>query len=395
MFRLQWFAGIMLEKRMKYNFDEQIDRRNSGSVKWNKYAGQDIVSMWIADMDLPTPPPIIEAMHKHLDHGLLGYTEPLDEFFAVLQSMLQRLHNWNVEREWIIPLPTLVPGLHGACRAVCAPGEKVITCIPVYGLFFPVAPLSGCSLTTVPLAIENNKWKFDVDQMSAALTPETRMLLFCNPHNPVGRMYSRTELEDIAGVCEERDLVICSDEIHCDLILDEGKQHIPTATLSKEIADRTITLMSPGKTYNLGGMNTGFAVISNPALRKKFQRTLEGITPYVNMLGITAMQAAYSKCEDWYSELIPYLRGNRELVFEAVSAMRGLSTTKVEATYLAWIDVRGLDTDDPVKFFEDAGVGLFDGNAFGTDGFLRLNFACPRPVLKKALNRMHTACSKQ
>jgi len=380
---------------MTYNFDEQIDRRNSGSVKWNKYAGQDVLPMWVADMDFQTPPPIIDALHRHIDHGVLGYTEPSDDFFDVIQSMLQNLYVWQVEREWIIPLPSLVPGLHGACRAVCAPGETVLTLIPVYGLFFPVAPLSGCSLTSVLLVLENNRWKFDLARMSAAVTPDTRLLMFCNPHNPVGRMYTQTELEEIAGFCEENNLVICSDEIHCSLVLDQDKQHIPMATLSPEIADRTITLMSPAKTYNLGGMNCGFAIISNSKLRKKFYHVTDGIMPYVNMLGITAMRAAYDECDEWYGELIEYLRANRDLVYEAVSAMPGLTTTHVEATYLSWIDVRNLDTDDSVKFFEDAGVGLFDGNAFGTQGFVRLNFACPRPVLKKALNRMHTACSKQ
>lgn len=380
---------------MKYNFDTIIDRRNSGSVKWNEYAGRDIVPMWVADMDFQTPPPIIDAIRRQLEHGVLGYTEPAHEFYGVLQALLERLYGWQVEREWIILLPSLVPGLHGACRAVCSPGDVVFTLIPAYSLFFPVAPLSGCRLTSVPLMCENNRWVFNTVQMSEAITPDTRLLLFCNPHNPVGRLYTRSELEEIAGFCTENNLVICSDEIHSGLILDEDSQHIPLATLGPEIADRTITLMSPGKTYNLGGLNCGFAVISNLVLRRKFHRATEGIMPYINMFGITAMQAAYSDCGDWYEELITYLRGNRDIVYDTVSGIPGLSTTHVEATYLAWIDARELDTNDPVTFFEDAGVGLFGGKEFGMKGFVRLNFACPRSLLNKALARMHSACSKQ
>ena len=378
-----------------YNFDTEIDRCNSGSVKWNKYTGRDVVPLWVADMDFQTPPPIIDALHRQLGHGVLGYTEPSKEFYGVIQAMLERLYGWQVEREWIVLLPSLVPGLHGACRAVCSPGDTVFTLIPVYSLFFPVAPLSGCRLTSVPLTREHDQWNFDTGQMSEAITPGTRLLLFCNPHNPVGRVYTRSELEDIAGFCTEHNLVLCSDEIHCGLVLDEDRHHIPLATLSPEIAGRTITLISPGKTYNLGGMNCGFAVISNPELRRKFYHATEGIMPYVNMLGVTAMQAAYSECENWCAELIAYLRENRDTVYDAVSAMPGLSTTPVEATYLAWIDARELDTDDPVTFFEDAGVGLSDGKEFGMEGFVRLNFACPRSLLEKALNRMHNACTSQ
>jgi cystathionine beta-lyase len=379
---------------LKYNFDKEIDRRNSGSVKWNEYAGRDIIPMWVADMDFQTPPPIIDAIRRQLDHGVMGYTEPTKEFYGVIQAMLERLYDWQVEEEWIVLLPSLVPGLHGACRAVCSPGDTVFTLVPAYPLFFPVAPLSGCRMTRVPLIRENSRWIFSIDQMSKAITPDTRLLMFCNPHNPVGRVYSRLELEDIAAFSIEHNLVLCSDEIHCGLILDEDRRHIPIATLAPEIAGRTITLMSPGKTYNLGGMNCGFAVIPNPALRRKFNHATEGIMPYVNMLGVTAMQAAYSECDTWYNELIAYLRGNRDIVYDEVSGMPGIATTHIEATYLAWIDAREIDTDDPTTFFEDAGVGLSDGKDFGMEGFVRLNFACPRSLLKKALNRMHTACCR-
>ena len=230
--------------------------------------------------------------------------------------------------------------------------------------------------------------------MEKAITKRTRLFLLCNPHNPVGRVYNRDELNSLASICSKHDIIISSDEIHCGLLLDKQKRHIPTATLSPETENRTVTLMAPSKTFNVPGLGCSFAAISNPDLRKRFTKAMTGIVPRVNILGYTAAAAAYRESHEWHRALLKYLRGNRDLVLDSVNRMPGFSAGEVEATYLAWIDTRRSGIKDPVKFFEDAGVGLFDGKEFGTPGFVRLNFGCPRSLLANALERMATAVKK-
>jgi cystathionine beta-lyase len=249
-------------------------------------------------------------------------------------------------------------------------------------------------LIKVPLQETNNHWTLDFDLLEKAITPNTRVFILCNPHNPVGRVFSRDELNSLAAICEKHDMVICSDEIHCDLILDSEMIHIPTATLDAAIAERTITLMSPSKTFNLPGLGCAFAVISEKKLRRRFINAMAGIVPHVNALGYAAAEAAYRDCADWHAALLEYLRDNRDTVARAIADMPRLSMAPVEATYLAWIDLRTADLPDPVRFFEDAGVGLQDGIEFGGPGFVRLNFGCQRPLLHEALDRMKKAMDK-
>jgi cystathionine beta-lyase len=230
--------------------------------------------------------------------------------------------------------------------------------------------------------------------MEKAITPRTRLFLLCNPHNPVGRVFNNEELISLASICSKHDIVISSDEIHCGLLLEPGKRHIPIASLSPEISNRTITLMAPSKTYNLPGLGCSFAIISNPDLRKNFNAAMNGIVPRVNTLGYTAAIAAYRDSRDWHASLLDYLRGNRDLVLSCINKMSGLSSRKIEATYLAWIDTRKSGIQDPVRFFENAGVGLSDGKEFGMPGFVRLNFGCRRELLEKALERMAIAVKK-
>jgi cystathionine beta-lyase len=230
--------------------------------------------------------------------------------------------------------------------------------------------------------------------MEAALTADTRLLLLCHPHNPVGRAWTADELAELAIFCKQNDLLVCSDEIHCDLLLDAGRQHIPLASIDSDMASRCITLMAPSKTYNIPGLGCAFAVISDAALRHRFCGVMRGIVPDVNVLGLTAAEAAYRDCADWRMALLEVLRGNRDCVEAAVAAMPGLRMTHVEATYLAWIDARGLGVDNPVAFFEAAGVGLSNGSDFGLPGWVRLNFGCPGTTLESALQRMISACSR-
>jgi cystathionine beta-lyase len=288
-------------------------------------------------------------------------------------------------------LPGLVVGLNVVCRAVAEKGEEVLTAVPIYPPFLSAPRLSGCSLATLPLTRVAGSWTFDFERLESLITPRTRLFLLCNPHNPTGRVYSRTELTRLAALCEKHNLIICSDEIHCGLVLDPDKAHVPMAMLDPAIARRTVTFMSPSKTYNLPGLGCAFAIIPDQRLRQKFFQVMAGIVPGVNLFGYTAALAAYQDGSDWRQALLSYLRANRDLVSQAINRLPGLSMSHVEATYLGWIDTRAAGLENPAKFFENAGVGLADGTAFGGPGFLRLGFACPQATLTEALTRMRLA----
>jgi cystathionine beta-lyase len=350
--------------------------------------------MWLADMDFRSPPAVIRAIKARAEAGIFGYTLPPDGLNDLVVAMLARNYGWRVEPDWLVWLPGLVTGLNVVCRAVGQDGDAVMTAVPVYPPFLSAPGNSRRKLITVPLEEEDLRWCFDFDRLEAAITDTTRLFILCNPHNPVGRAFSRDELLRLAAICEKHDLVICSDEIHCELMLDRGKRHIPTATLGPEIAARTITFMAPSKTYNLPGLGCALAVISDARLRKRFKGAMAGIVPHPNALGYAAATAAYSECAAWQAALLEYLRGNLKAVRAAVAQMGPLAMGPVEATYLAWIDMRASGIEQPVAFFESAGVGLQDGVEFDGPGFARLNFGCPRSLLEKALARMKSALEK-
>jgi len=241
-----------------------------------------------------------------------------------------------------------------------------------------------------------NRWGIDFKRLEAALTPRTRLFMLCNPHNPVGRVFDPEELQRLAELSLRRGMIVCADEIHCGLVLDPERPHIPFATLGRDVAERTITLMAPSKTFNLAGLGCSFAVIPSEPLRRSFLQAKAGIVPMINPYGYLAAQVAYRDCEDWRLALLSYLRRNRDVLAEALAAMPGgLSMAPVEGTYLAWLDIRRAGLDEPVRFFEEAGVGLQDGREFDGPGFVRLNFGCPRPVLVEALARMKQALEKR
>ncbi|MBU1070485.1 PatB family C-S lyase [Myxococcota bacterium] len=382
---------------MTFDFETPVNRRDTASLKWEHYGTRDVVPMWVADMDFPSPPAVMEALHRRVDHGVFGYTLPPRELIGVMLEMLAREYGWRVQEEWIVFLPGLVCGLNVTCRAVGDPGDAVVTFTPVYPPFLTVPKLSGRELVTVPLRDAGTRWEMDLQALEAAITPRTRLLLLCSPHNPAGRVWTRAEQEALADVVERHDLIVCSDEIHAGLVLDAGVEHIPFAALSPELARRTITLHAPSKTYNVPGLGCAFAVIPDEALRRAFRGAMDGIVPHVNLLGYEAALAAYRDGEPWRQALLAQLRRNAARVEEAVSQMPGLRTWPVEATYLAWIDARGLclpdpgGAKDPAAFFEAAGVGLSDGAPFGAPGFVRLNFGCPPSQLETALSRMRAA----
>ena len=379
----------------EHHFDRPVDRRGTASLKWERYKDRDIIPLWVADMDFASPPAIMQALHERVDHGIFGYTLPPAALEEAVTAMLRREHGWEIEREWLSFVPGLVCGINVTCRSVGEAGNGIFTYTPVYPPFLTAPVLSGRSLTTAPLHLSGDRWEMDLEAAERAITPATRLLLLCNPHNPTGRVWSESELFEVAALAERHDLIVCSDEIHSGLVLEKNSRHIPLAALSPAIARRTITLNAPSKTYNIPGLGCSFAVISDPGLRRNFTKAMNGIVPHVNLLGFTAAQAAYQRGGQWHRELIDYLRGNADTVRRAIARMPGLHSTPVEATYLAWIDARQTGLENPAQFFEQAGVGLSDGGAFGMPGFLRLNFGCRRALLAEALQRMHAALRRR
>ncbi len=370
------------------SFDPPIDRRRSDSFKWGKYAGRDILPLWVADMDLAAPPAVLAALHRRIEHGVFGYGGPWPSLTESVLAHLQGEYGWSIEPEWLVWLPGLVTGLNVACRAV---DGEVLTATPIYPPFLSAPHFSGRKLNRVDLALDNNRWQWDMAAVQQATTAATRLFLFCHPHNPVGRCWSRDELLALADYAELNDLVVCSDEIHCGLILDADKRHIPFASLSPAAAQRSITLLAPSKTFNIPGLGCAFAVIPNPALRRRFEQAMHGIVPHVNVLGLAACEAAFRHGGDWHRELIAYLHGNRDRVAATMASLPGVRMAPVEATYLAWIDVRDLRLAKPAAHFEAHGIGLSDGADFGAPGWLRLNFGCPRATLDEALSRFERA----
>ena len=377
-----------------FDFDTPVERRNTSSLKWDRYKGRDVIPLWVADMDFKAPPAVIEALRRHVDHGVFGYTLSSDGLMEAVLDTLERAHAWKARPEWIVWLPGLVSGINIACRASGEPGDAVMTNTPSYPPFLSAPALSGRHLVTNALLDDGTRYVFDYDAMEHAVTDRTKLFILCNPQNPTGRVFTFSELASIAELCIGSGMVICSDEIHCGLVLDTDKRHLSLATLDGAIARHTITLFAPSKTFNLPGLGCSFAVIPDSGLRSRFKKAMAGIVPHVNALGLTAALAAYRDSDDWRLALVDYLRGNRDLVEEFVAAAPGLAMHHVEATYLAWIDCSGLDTPDPAAFFERAGVGLSSGVDFGTPGFVRLNFGCARGILVKALERMDHAMSR-
>lgn len=376
------------ELAVKQDFDKVVSRKDTASSKWDKYGNRDIIPMWVADMDFACAPAIVDALHRRIDHPIYGYSNPPASLIDATLAYLQDEYGWRVEPDWLVWLPGLVVGLNAVTRAYGREGADVITAVPIYPPFLSAPVNAARNAVRVQMAESNGVWSWDLAALESAITPSTRLLLLCNPHNPVGRVFTRDELLAITEICKRHNVVMCSDEIHAGLVLDQDKRHIPLATLGDDIAENTVTLMSASKTFNLPALGCAYAIVSNPQLRDKLKKAMAGIVHHVGLMGYIATEAAYRHGKQWQLELLDYLRGNRDLVEREVAKMKGLRIWHAEATYLSWIDARGLNTDNPVALFNEAGVGLYDGALFGAPGFLRLNFACPRPLLEKALERM-------
>lgn len=290
------------------DFDQLIDRRATSSHKWNKYAGRDILPLWVADMDFRSPPSVIAALERRVAHGVFGYTDPPESLVEAVGAYARRHYDWAIEPDWYVWLPGLVPGINLACRTVGREGDAVLTAIPVYPPFRRAPALAGRELIEVPLIQGEGQWRWDFAALEAAITPRTHLLLLCHPHNPVGRVWREEELVPLVEIARRHGLVICSDEIHCDLILDPGRQHRPLAQFAPDYASHIITLMAPSKTWNLAGLGCAFAVIPDADLRRRFRQAMAGLVPQVNALGFTAAEAAYRDDGRWRAALLAYLR---------------------------------------------------------------------------------------
>ncbi|MCZ6709174.1 MAG: PatB family C-S lyase [Gammaproteobacteria bacterium] len=368
-------------------FDREIDRHNTDSAKWDLYKGRDILPFWVADMDFAAPNIILEAINERLEHPVLGYTRTPAAAVDAFQNWLRRNYAWTVPEEWLVWIPGVVTGFNLAARAVAEPGGSILIPTPVYYPFLST-PLHVEQVSIeVPMVKDGSRWIMDFDAMRDARKDGTRLLMLSNPQNPTGRAYTQSELASLADFCMQYDMYLCSDEIHCSLILDEGCRHIPVANLSPEIADRTISLYAATKSYNIPGLGCAVAVISNQELRHAFRDARSGLVPSVGPLAFAASTAAFADTSDWLPGLLDYLRANHERLREVI----GERMTPVEATYLAWIDLTDLGLRNPGEYLESHGLGLSDGAAFGGAGFVRFNFACPRTLLERGLDRFTQA----
>jgi len=384
--------GSSLSTRASFDFERAIDRRNTASSKWEKYAGRDVLPFWVADMDFAAPEFVLDAIRGRLTHPILGYTRVPESLTGAFQAWLERSFEWSVPEEWLVWIPGVVPGFNLAARAVAEPGGSILIPTPVYYPFLAVPDNSAQEGRLVPLAVDGERrWVMDFDALARAADASTRLLLFCNPQNPTGRVYHRDELTALAEFCVDRDLTLCSDEIHCSLVLNAGSRHVPIASLSSEIAERTITLYAASKTYNIPGLACAVAVIPNAALRRAFRQAMAGLVPGIGPLAFSAATAAYADTSTYLPELLEYLRGN----LERLAAVAGERMARLEGTYLAWIDLSDSTVADaPGAFLETHGIGLSDGAAFGGPGFVRFNFACPRSLLDRGLERLDGALAE-
>jgi cystathionine beta-lyase len=380
---------------MTFDFETPVSRAGTDSQKWQKYAGRDILPMWVADMDFKSSPAIIAALHRRVDQGVFGYARPVQSTVDAVVEALERRHGWRVDPAWLVWLPGLVVGLNVTARAFAAHRDEVLTLTPVYPPFMSAPKNSGRISTHADWVLQDGAWAVDWEALERAVTPQTKLFYLCNPHNPLARVWRRDELVRLAEFCLRHRLVLCSDEIHCDLILDPALPHVPTATLSPEVAERTVTLMAPSKTYNVPGLGTSYAIIPDAPLRAQFVRATAGIVAEVTALGYAACEAACRESEPWRQALLATLRGNRDLLGAFLrEELAGVKIeAPIEATYLAWLNVSALNLADPVAHFEKHGVGLSDGAYFGSPKgrHVRINFGCPRATLTEALHRMKTA----
>jgi len=386
---------------MPFDFDRTTDRRGTWSMKWDHgervLGARDVIPMWVADMDFPAPPAVVEALTRRAAHGIYGYPMVPRSFWMTVVRWLGTRFGWVVERDWLLKAPGVVPSLGACVRALTRPGEGIVVQTPVYFPFFSAIELNNRRLVRNPLAFGAGRYSMDFDGLERAIDRETRMLILCSPHNPVGRVWTKDELRRLGSIARERDLIIVSDEIHAELHF-RGHRHVPLASLDEDLARRTVTLLAPSKTFNVAGLTTSLIVAADAGLRERIAAELSTMGFEIgNLFGLLALETAYAEGGEWLDELLLYLEGNLDLLDRFVAErIPRLKLVRPEGTYLALLDARGLGFEPAALhefFWRKAGVYFSAGELFGDElrGFERLNFGCPRPLLVEALERIERA----
>lgn len=389
------------------DFDKIIERRGTDCEKWDGlkdlFGKEDLLPFWVADMDFETPEEIKDALKKRVEHGIFGYSYPGDRLLELIKERMMKRYGWRIEKEWIVFTPGVVPALGIATRALSHPGDEVILQSPVYYPFFSVIENSGCHVVENELMLKNGRYVMDLEGLKGCFRPKKgivpkerriKTMLLCSPHNPVGRVWEKGELEEAGRIAIDSGAFVISDEIHCEIIL-KGK-HAPFSSIP-EFEQRSMVCMSGSKTFNLAGLSTSFVIIPNEEVRKNFVETRGSLVPEPNVLGLTALEAAFESCDYWLEALLSYLRDNLELVKRFFSRTE-VKVIEPEGTYLVWLDFRSLGLSDAElrNALLDGGVALDGGHLFGKcgSGFERLNIACPRAILEEGLERIGKALEK-
>lgn len=378
-----------------YDFTTFPDRKNSESVKWGLYE-PDVLPMWVADMDFVSPQPVIDALLERVRHGVFGYPMIKKDMKQVIVERMARRYGWSIDPSAVVFVPGVVPGFNLVCQALAGPGDSIVMLTPVYPPFFSAPANAGAEKIEVPMMQSvQGRYEIDFEAFEAALQPNTKVFMLCNPHNPVGRVFSREELQRLGEICLRHGVTICSDEIHSDLVFS-GHTHTPIASISEVFDDNSVTLIAPSKTFNIAGLECSVILCKNPDLRKKLETARKGLLGGVNVLGLTAGLAAYQHGEEWLKELLVVLEINRDLLTNFLQArLPEIKVTPAEATYLAWLDCRALNLPGGAFnfFLKEGRVALNEGKDFGAqgEGFLRFNFGCPTAMVQEALERMEKA----
>lgn len=400
---------------MKYDFDREIDRSGTQCAKWgviqdcdnpsrwhatDDYAGENrVLPLWVADMDFPSPQPVVEALVRRARHGIFGYTMRTDSYDRAVVSWMQRRHGWTIQPDWIVATPGVVPAIHFLIRTFTRPGEKVLIQRPVYYPFFSAIETNGAEIVSSSLILSDSRYEMDLAEVEVkAADPSTTLMILCSPHNPVGRVWTREELTRIGEICLRHKVLVIADEIHADLVYP-GVTFTPFAAMDERLARRTVVCTAPSKTFNLAGLHTSNIIISDPQLRQRFQQTLNscGMGKWANPFGVVACETAYREGEAWLSQVMAYIEGNLNYMQQFIADhIPGLKVIRPEGTYLVWLDCRGLGLDKwALKrlMLEKARIFLDEGFIFGPEGegFERINIACPRPILQEALARLRRA----
>jgi len=392
---------------LKYNFDKIYNRKNTGSLKWdmmeNIFGKDDLIPLWVADMDFPVAEPIKKAIKKRADHPFYGYTQAKESLIEAVCHRLKNKFNWKINPNWIVFTPGVIPAINLAIRSLTSPGDRIILQEPCYHQFFPAIKNSGCQVVNNQLKLSDGRYKIDFHGLESLFHPELghspyykpiKAMIFCNPHNPIGRVWYREEITQVGEIALENNLTVISDEIHGELLFN-GNKHVSFATISPEFESNSITCISPSKTFNLPGLNISTTIIPNNKLRNEFIATQIGLSS-PNLFAYTALEAAFRDGDEWLEEVLKYLHGNLKLLNEYIDKIDGVNIIKPDGTYLIWLDFRDLNMDGKTlkSFLEnEAGIALEEGSLFGEsgNGFMRMNIAVPRPLLEIALKNIGNA----